>query len=360
MTYLPDLKYIPDALTSITPKTLVAKGVPLSLFLNGTTLSHIPSIEDRKQLVRNYMPQAHIFNLIKNNVSQFSNYRLVIEEGLYKYTDNQKVVEGSALWLQSKGRQVVYTLSLNGKQDTKTLVSVAEYLGWACKFYDEIAISADNINPNGKLHLEIIVTVPEIPNDYNVRFKNKIKSIYNGIEYPDDIIGFDDAPKAHFEPPIANNQSVAGVFTVGDQHSRLLAEYGGTGWQTYAADGRTSRSQVVIENIKKIREKSTCIISVGYNDVVTNLQDSVEDIISNIEKIVQASQDAKHNTVFLLLPVVLGINEKRTVDVRNGIRELLNTKFKRVEVQDLNSYDRVPSSPTLSQASYVEIARKYL
>ena len=48
--YLPNLKYLPEPLSSITAKTMLNDGVSLGTFLINTNLDHITDLNERKIL----------------------------------------------------------------------------------------------------------------------------------------------------------------------------------------------------------------------------------------------------------------------------------------------------------------------
>jgi hypothetical protein len=186
--YLPDLNYIPDNLTEITPKTLLNKGVSLGVFLPNTDINHITSLEERKQICRNLLPQAHILKYMRNHGLNFSNYRINVVEGLYKKYESQQITNNSILDLQTKGRVVVYELKYDGKPNIDKTVELANNISIFQKHYDKVILDYDNYSKSGELNVQIIITMPQIPSDYNVRFKREYETLYNNVSYGDDLI----------------------------------------------------------------------------------------------------------------------------------------------------------------------------
>lgn len=186
--YLPDLKYLPDNLTEINSKTLLTKGVSLGVYTPNTDLNHIKSLEERKQIVRNLLPQAHILQYVKNNKSTFSDYRLKVMEGIYKKHPTQKLTGGGILDLQTKGRAVVYELQYNGTPDIDKTVELAYNLLVTQRHFDKIILNYDTYSPTRELNVQLIIIMPEIPSNYNVTFKREFETLYNNVSFGQELI----------------------------------------------------------------------------------------------------------------------------------------------------------------------------
>lgn len=188
MKYLPNLKYIPNNLEEVTAKTPLCKGVSLGTFLPMSNLKHIKDLESRKQIVRNLTPNAHIYKFIQNNKTNYVDYKLQVVEGVYKPSPNQEIESGSSLDLATQGRLVVYELRKNGKVDIDKTVELAYYLKLFQNFYDKIILDYDVYNVRGDLNVQLIIIMPEIPEDYNVKFKKEHETFFNNNSLGSDLV----------------------------------------------------------------------------------------------------------------------------------------------------------------------------
>ena len=189
-------------------KSLLGYGIPMSTFLvNGVTLGHLASIEERLDLARQLLLQTEVIKFYKNT-KQFKNFRLVVAEGVYKAEDNETLKEDSIPHLAQTGRAITYELyNQNNVIDPFITFNFATRLADSLFAYDKIILDYDTLEK--KLNSQIIVTMPKVSEDfeyatnprmgYETRYNNKIMSNTDLIE-----MGSSTPPAAH-KDPITNN-----------------------------------------------------------------------------------------------------------------------------------------------------------
>lgn len=179
-----DPHYNPMSADKIDSHTELANGITIATFLggrgDGTTLNHIPDPIEREQVARNLYLQAYAMSTIKQS-RQFRNYRLVVDEGLYKGGPTETVTPDSINDLAKTGRAIAYKLFNNsGVVDNSALFDLAIY--WKdYLFYDKIIVDYDIYNPDGSLDFQVILVVPEVPENWTVTYKKQLETIYNGV-----------------------------------------------------------------------------------------------------------------------------------------------------------------------------------
>lgn len=190
--FLPDALYNPENAKVITAGLPLAKGVTMARFLGGkgekTNLNHLTTAQKR-QVARNFLVQAEAIKTVDSNEGSFKNNRLVVLEGLYKQGASEQLTPGSLNSLATNGQVVVYQLQgLDGKQDLARMFDLAIY--WKDNlFYDELILDYDKFDPQGTLSCQIILVMPNFPSDYQVAFKSKIKTLFNGnVQSPNSLV----------------------------------------------------------------------------------------------------------------------------------------------------------------------------
>jgi hypothetical protein len=179
-----DQKYNPNLQSGIFANTLLARGVPLSKFIVGSS-SGLETFNDLSQssriaIARNLYPQAEFIESINGRFNKFTNHRLNVIEGVYFPGEGESL--GGINVEKNEGRSVVYQLiDQEGNVDVDLTYDLAVY--WKDFFnYDTITLAYDTFNADGSLNANIIVTMPEIPSSYSVKFNKNIKTIYNSNE----------------------------------------------------------------------------------------------------------------------------------------------------------------------------------
>ena len=353
--FLPDLRFLPDGATSITAATTIADGVPLGTFLKGVTLDHIPDLADRQQIVRNLLPHAHIVKSTRESDKRFAKYKLVVVEGIYNKSPEEELTPDGQKDLAQTGRSIVYELRRNGKTDLTKTVELAQYIAMFYRVYDKITLDFDSYN-EGELNAQIIINTPVISSSYDPTFDLLAETTFNNvIQARNQLVEITEIPSTKTVLPAVQPDSVTGYFTVGDIHARLLQSYGGTPWQSFARDGRTSRETAITDNIKKIKAGQVVVISVGYNDAVRSTDDP-EVIAGRVLNIVRESIKRDHVVTFMLPPVTNEGTEKRQIAVRNAIVNKLATVS--IRLQDLNDsqYQLDVDGKSLTRESYINVS----
>lgn len=356
--YIPDLRFVPERLEKIDARTPLCDGVTIGSFLNGVTLDHITEIEDRKQLARNLIPHAEIVRAIRDNDKRFALHQLVVVEGIYKAALQEQITENEENhnFLATTGRGIVYELRRNGKTDNDKTFELAKYLQVYHPTFDRLVLDYDTY-VEGELNAQIVIQMPVIPADYNVKFKRIAETRFNNTtQATSQLVEITEIPDTTVKFPAELPDQVAGYFTVGDLHARLLRVFGGDPWQSYASDGRTSRDTAIKENIKKIKSGEVVVISAGYNDTVTST-DAPAIIAERVKSIVNESIRRSHVITFLLFPVTAKASETRHIQVRQAIVSALSS-FNDVRIVDLNDsqYALGFDGQSLTKESYISIS----
>ena len=200
--YMPDPIYNPQAIDprkgplSITAKTLVGQGIPISTFLGGkgskVTLGHIPTFEERQALARHLVLQAEVLKIARNDNAKFADYRLIVAEGVYKPEPDEVLDGRSPKFLAQVGRAITYELyNSKGKTDPSITFDFAEYLAENLAIFDEIRLDFDNLDPRGNIYgsndiaAQITVILPSIPEDFSATGKYGAKTVFNGTTQSD-------------------------------------------------------------------------------------------------------------------------------------------------------------------------------
>lgn len=358
VNYIPDLRFIPERLTTINARTPLNDGVTVGSFLNGVTLDHITTLEDRKQLVRNLIPHAEIVRAIRDNDKRFASHQLVVVEGIYKTAPEEQITENedNHNFLATTGRGIVYELRRNGITDNDKTFELARYLQVYHPTFDKLILDYDTY-VEGELNVQIIIQMPIIPVDYNVNFKRIAETRFNNtIQATSQLVEITEVPNTTVQFPTELPDQVTGYFTIGDLHARLLRSYGGNPWQSYAIDSRTSRDIAILQNISKIKSGSIVVISFGYNDTI-NSNDPPEVIARRVYKAVAVSLDLGHVVSFMLPPVTSKAPVSRSNAVRNAIVSEL-ARENNVRIIDLNDsqYSLGNDGQALTPESYISIS----
>ncbi len=190
-----DPAFDPTNASSITPQTVLGKGITLAKFLGGigekVTLAHIPTLEEKYNIARQFALQTPAISMVLNNKGEFKNHRLVIVEGLYKKGDQETLTPGSLNERATRGEVVVYELhDASGKPDLNKTFELATLWKDSIQF-DKLSLSYDTFDPSGELACQIILTMPPVDAKYNVktgRFANQVETLFNNKVQGHDLI----------------------------------------------------------------------------------------------------------------------------------------------------------------------------
>ena len=168
----------------IIPNTLITHGISLSQFIFGKgspgKFDVTQTIGDKKQLLRNLLPQAEFVRRIRSDNDQFKNYNIEIIEGIYTKEPEEIITPDGVLDLRTKGRAVVYELvGPNGAVDLDKTFDLAT---WIVKniSYDKLILDYDDYDPSEQLNAQIILIMPEIPDSMEATYKMEVETLYNG------------------------------------------------------------------------------------------------------------------------------------------------------------------------------------
>jgi hypothetical protein len=230
MKILVDPQYNPQFASSITSATKLGPGISMAKFLGSkgsrTQLKKLYSKSffggaDYKQIARNLVLHTHAILSISGNLA-FANHRLIVSEGIYEPSPRfitqetnagsetaakalAKSIDGASYgqkdgkWiitypqyigeqpsgnsinaLKRTGRAVVYQLiDKNGKIDHQKTFDLAVF--WKDYInYDKLILDYDTFDPNDELAAQIVLVMPEVPEDYDVSFSFDVETTYNG------------------------------------------------------------------------------------------------------------------------------------------------------------------------------------
>jgi hypothetical protein len=358
LKYLPDLRYLPEGLPRVDANTSLNSGIALGNFLKGVTLDHIPEVKDRIQIARNLLPQAQILKAIGEDSKRFSRHKLVVIEGLYKADPQEQIteLEENTNFLATTGRSVVYELRRNNSIDNEKTFELARFLQTYHRTYDKLILDYDTYN-QGELNVQIIIEMPKIPADYDIKFKGVVETRFNNkIQAVNQLIEITETPSTAIQFPADLPDEVTGYFTIGDVHARNLKVFGGDPWQTFARDARTSRDQDIIKNIQLIKEGEVVVISAGVNDAISS-NDTPTQIAERVFKIVNTSYQLDHSVTFLLFKVTDKTTTTRQAAIRQAIINELGV-LTNIRIVDLNDsqYSFASDGVSLSKESYISIS----
>ena len=177
--YNPELQYTKYGV--INGKTKLGSGIPLAKFLGGygdpITLEHITDDIERVKIARNLYAHAEFMKSAQQYLEELNSHRLVVAEGLYR---KKETLDPNGLnYLAARGQVVVYELrDRNGLIDINKTFDLALY----CKDYvnfDRMILDYDSYNPDNSLNAQIIIQMPSVNADWNMRYRNEIETRYN-------------------------------------------------------------------------------------------------------------------------------------------------------------------------------------
>ena len=200
---LPDPQYIITDQSIVTPNTKLSSKISLAKFLSGrgnkVTLNHFvdntespPKPDNLKiaTVARNLQQQIAAIESF-NKLVEFTNYRLVVTEGLYKKgSDTETLDELSTL--SANGQTAVYQIiNDKGQADLSKTYELAERWKDILQF-DKLILSYDRYKPTplgSQLVGQIVLVMPEITEEYDPKYKNKIETRYNNnLQTNEDLI----------------------------------------------------------------------------------------------------------------------------------------------------------------------------
>lgn len=185
MKYVPDPYYNPDFQSEITSRTKLAPGISMAKFLGGygdaVTLNFIPTDEERKRIARQLLLQADAMLTVTRENLQFSDYRLLVAEGLYRPEPTEILDVDGINYLMKNGQAVVYELlNKDGTIDPEKTFDLAVF--WKDNInFDKLILDYDTYDPNGTLNVQVILVMPKIISPWTVQYSNTIETRFNNF-----------------------------------------------------------------------------------------------------------------------------------------------------------------------------------
>lgn len=181
MIFLVDPKYNPNFQSTISSSTKLAPGITCAKFLGSPgSRTQFEQIEvDRSLVARQLYLQAEAMRMVVEN-DNFAKHRLIVAEGVYRPTLKENISTGSINDYKQTGRAIVYQLiNSKGKIDLRKSYDLAVYWKDYLK-YDNLILDYDTFDPSEELSCQIVVVMPEVPESFDLSFKKKIETVYNG------------------------------------------------------------------------------------------------------------------------------------------------------------------------------------
>jgi len=185
MKYVPDPYYNPDFQSEITSRTKLAPGISMAKFLGGygdaVTLNFIPTDEERKRIARQLLLQADAMLTVTRENLQFSDYRLIVAEGLYNPEPTEVLDVDGINYLMKNGQAVAYELlNKDGTIDPEKTFDLAVF--WKDNInFDKLILDYDTYDPNGTLNVQVILVMPKIISPWTVQYSNTIETRFNNF-----------------------------------------------------------------------------------------------------------------------------------------------------------------------------------
>jgi len=140
---------------------------------------------DRLQVSRNLILHAKAINAVTSNI-EFAQHRLIVSDGVYEpyqdFTAAGYQGERPSGFNEERrfGRGIGYqVIDINGKSDPRKTFDLAVY--WKDYIdYNDLELAYDTFDPNGELTSSILLTMPEVPESFEVSFSYGLKTTFNG------------------------------------------------------------------------------------------------------------------------------------------------------------------------------------
>jgi len=200
---IPDAQYDPTwQKDNISGRTRLAHSITLSKFLGSyndpVSISHLDS-DDKLLLAKQYYLHAQVLQSINSSpglrgVQMFEKFRMVVSEGFYREGPNEDLdVTDGINYLKTNGRAVVYELiGEDGKIAYDKTFDLAVFLKNNTDF-DKLILNYDSYNPDGSLHVDIVLIMPEIISPWSVTYNNIIETRFNNsVQTTGELLEFTD------------------------------------------------------------------------------------------------------------------------------------------------------------------------
>ncbi len=179
--YNPELQFVKYG--KINSKTKLARGITLAKFLGGhgdpVTLEHVTDDTERLKIARNLYAHAEFMLTVQEHLEKDNKHRLVVAEGLYKKQEGETLDTNSLNFLATRGQVVVYEVrNRGGNIDVDKTFDIAAF----CKDYvnyNKLILDYDSYAPDNSLNAQIIIEMPPVNADWNMRYLNQLETRYN-------------------------------------------------------------------------------------------------------------------------------------------------------------------------------------
>lgn len=182
---LPEKQFNPMNKTDIGSGTKLGRGIPLGRFvatqsLAQATLNDFPNLDDRKRLARHYYMFGLMMTGFMNLRDRFgTDYSISVTEGLYLPETTETLTSGGIKELASKGRACVFeVIDQAGNNAPEKTFELAAY--WKDNhLFDKLIMSYDTMDPSVDFTAQIVVTMPEIAENFTGSFARKVSTEFN-------------------------------------------------------------------------------------------------------------------------------------------------------------------------------------
>lgn len=358
--YLADFNYNPNNLTTVRANTPVSYDIRLSRFAKSVDLNAI-SLDDKKQIVRNLMPNAEIVRYISSDTELFRGCTLEVVEGIYGAGPTENITTDSLNDLKSKGRAVVYRVNKGGKPDINMTFEFASWVNIYVKHFDKLHLDYDQYTPDGSLSCQVVIEMPNIPDSFECRFRRELITTFNNtVQSVKELIQFSKETLPATDLALDDTSTVAkGYFCIGDSHVVRASRAAGAPWSAYADEGMVASSRRVTDAITRLTSGSTVCISLGENDI-TNTTSNISTIVDSVMNALVTSQISGHETSFLLLPVGDTPIGDRRREFRSAMQGAINSSTSFVNIIDLDQpeFTIARDGRHVTESSYINALRR--
>lgn len=185
---IPDAQYDPTFQPVITGRTRLANSITLSKFLGSyndpVSISHLDS-DEKLLLAKQYYLHAQVLQSINSSpglrgIKTFEKFRMIVSEGFYREGPSEDLdVTDGINYLKTNGRAVVYELiGEDGDIAFDKTFELAVHLKNNVDF-DKLILNYDSYSPDGLLHVDIVLIMPEIISPWSVTYNNIIETRFN-------------------------------------------------------------------------------------------------------------------------------------------------------------------------------------
>ena len=184
-TIVPNPLYNPVWQADITAKTKLGDGITMSNFFgwsDAVTINEVTKRSDRVTLAKQYYLHAEAIATVNSTIGskQFEDFRLIVSEGFYKTGPSEELdISDGINHFKTTGQAVVYELR-NTKGDIAFSKTFDLAVYWANNLdFEKLILNYDTYNPDGSLHVDIVLIMPEIIAPWSVRYENIVETRFN-------------------------------------------------------------------------------------------------------------------------------------------------------------------------------------